>query len=280
MHKDWSNKEVIEIVKDYFEMLSLEVRQIPFRKSEHRKRLKQKLNNRSDGAIEFKHQNISAILIKYDRPYLIGYKPRFNFQKSLEIAVLDFLENDPSIEEIFTEFAEEPANARLKPVDFNRWTVDFPRALDRVEEPIIEYRRKISHVNFLKKEQENKRLGYLGEELVMEYEKWRLLNHGKENLADKVEWISKDYGDGAGFDILSKNLNGTDRYIEVKTTKLGKFTPIYLTANELKFSQEKEKDFYLYRVFEFSKAPKLFNSNGRLDALCRIEPVTYIGKFK
>lgn len=280
MPHPWSPSEIQEIVKDYFEMLAMEVRQIPFRKSEHRKRLKPRLHNRSDGSIEFKHQNISAILIKYGRPYLIGYKPRGNYQKSLEIAVLDYLEQDTAIELIFNVFADEAAPGAAKPVDFTKWIEDFPTTMGRVEEPAVEYRRKLSQVNYLKKEQENQRLGYLGEELVLEYEKWRLLHHGKDKLADQVEWISRDFGDGAGFDILSRNLNGTDRYIEVKTTKLGKFIPIYFTANELKFSQEKEKDFFLYRVFEFSKAPKLFNSNGRLDALCRIEPINYIGKFK
>ncbi len=50
--------EIHEIVQDYFEMFAMEARQIPFRKSEHRKRLKPKLHNRSDGSIEFRHQNI------------------------------------------------------------------------------------------------------------------------------------------------------------------------------------------------------------------------------
>ncbi len=59
---------------------------------------------------------------------------------------------------------------------------------------------------------------------------------GKEKFAEQVRWISKEKGDGAGFDILSRNLNGTDKYIEVKTTKLAKETPIFFSKNELDFS--------------------------------------------
>lgn len=41
------------------------------------------LNGRSPGAIEFKHANISAILIEIGFPYLDGYKPRGNYQELL-----------------------------------------------------------------------------------------------------------------------------------------------------------------------------------------------------
>jgi hypothetical protein len=68
-----------------------------------------------------------------------------------------------------------------------------------------------------------------------------LINQGKEKLAEQVRWISKEEGDGAGFDILSRNLNGTDKYVEVKTTKLAKETPIFFTKNELDFSIENSR---------------------------------------
>ena len=85
--------------------------------------------------------------------------------------------------------------------------------------------------------------------------------------------------DGAGFDILSRNNNGTDRFIEVKSTKLGKMTPVYLSRNELEFSREKESNYFLYRVFQLRNSPKLFTANGRLDSVLNLEPINYIGKF-
>jgi hypothetical protein len=45
---------------------------------------------------------------------------------------------------------------------------------------------------------------------------------GKENLANKIEWVSQTQGDGLGCGILSRSTNGTDGYIEVKSIKLTK----------------------------------------------------------
>ncbi len=74
-------------------------------------------------------------------------------------------------------------------------------------------------------EQVNQKAGQVGERIALDYERWRLVKAGKEGLADKIEWVSQTQGDGLGFDILSKNTNGTDRYIEVKSTKLTKEAP-------------------------------------------------------
>ena len=286
MAKAWSNIEVREIVNDYFQMLSFEINQVPYSKTKHRTALIPKLNGRSNGSVEFKHQNISAALVSLGQPYIIGYKPRFNYQKSLEIAILDYLENDKAIEKTFDTFAFDEELNNAGKIDFKNWTEEFPDFSDMndsnnraYEDPEI-YKLRIAKINFIEKEQRNKVLGFNGEQLVLEYEKWRLGAIGKEKFIDKVEWISEEQGDGAGFDILSKNNNGTDRYIEVKTTKLGKLTPIYLSRNELKFSNINTENYYLYRVFEFNRNPKLFTRNGSLGEVCNLEPISYLGKFR
>src|ERR1019366_169974 len=58
-HKDWTEQEVGLIVADYFDMLEAEVLGKSFKKSDHRKALSSKLQVRSDGSIEFNHQNVS-----------------------------------------------------------------------------------------------------------------------------------------------------------------------------------------------------------------------------
>ena len=128
------------------------------------------------------------------------------------------------------------------------------------------------------REQKNAALGLQGEEFVVEYEKWRLRAEGKDSLADRIERISA-YDDGAGFDILSKSSNGKDRYIEVKTTKLSKEAPFYFSKGEYEFSLAQRKDYFLYRVFDFSNAPKLFILNGDFDSFCQKEVVSYRGFF-
>ena len=115
--------------------------------------------------------------------------------------------------------------------------------------------------------------------MALKYEKWQLTISGKENLADQVRWISKEEGDGAGFDILSRNLNGTDKYIEVKTTKLGKETPFFFSRNELLFSQSKSHNYHLYRLFNFEQDAKMFVKKGTLDTICSPIPMTFKGYF-
>ena len=60
-------------------MLAMELRDEPFNKAEHNRNLQKFLNNRTKGAVELKHQNISAVLIELGYPYIDGYKPRYNF---------------------------------------------------------------------------------------------------------------------------------------------------------------------------------------------------------
>jgi hypothetical protein len=75
---DWSDAEVKAIVSDYMEMLDQELRGQTVNKTDHRRNLKAKLVGRSDGSIEFKHQNISAVLQKLKLPWITGYRPRLN----------------------------------------------------------------------------------------------------------------------------------------------------------------------------------------------------------
>jgi hypothetical protein len=134
-------------------------------------------------------------------------------------------------------------------------------------------------VNYLELEQANKLVGNSGEKIVYEYEKWRLITAGKEALADKIEWVSQTQGDGAGYDILSRNTNGTDRFIEVKATKLTKEAPFFFTANEYEFSKAKSSAFFLYRVFNLKDQPKIFIVNGAFDDFCNRQPVKFKGFF-
>lgn len=280
MNEDWTKVEVTLIVQDYFDMLHLELKRQEYNKTTHRKILFPLLNDRSEGSVEFKHQNISAALIKMGLPFIKGYKPRFNYQKKiLEKEISDYIVNHKiSLEKEFEKFSDSIV-INTQPHS----KINFETIIN--EEPIISEVKETEplyrpiKINYLEKEQNNRRLGEEGEKLIIEYEKWRLIQAGKVNLADKIEWVSKDQGDGTGFDILSKNINGSDKFIEVKTTKLSKETPIYLTRNELSFSSLKEKNFYLYRVFNFDTIPKFFIKNGQYDSFCKLQPQTYKGFF-
>ena len=78
--KAWSIDEINAIVNDYMSMLLQDLKGEKYNKTSHREKLKPQLNNRTDGSIEFKHQNISAALIDLDYTYIDGYKTIFNYQ--------------------------------------------------------------------------------------------------------------------------------------------------------------------------------------------------------
>jgi hypothetical protein len=277
MAADWTENELNLIVADYFKMLQFELSSISFNKTQHRQVLMPFLNNRSEGSIEFKHQNISAVLAKLGQPFVKGYLPRYNYQKLLEDKVIDYLTANINIEDLFKSFADK----EVKPNDshqFEKIIVD-PPIITHIEEPNAAYLKNPIKINYLEKEQSNRKLGLSGEELVISFEKWKLIQLGKERFAEQIKWISKEEGDGAGFDILSKNLNGTDKYIEVKTTKLSKQTPFYFSRNELLFSMTHTNDYHLYRLFSFENNAKMFVKQGDLKSICTSFPVTYKGFF-
>jgi len=279
MPDSWTNIEVELVVADYFSMLSTELRGETYSKAEHRRYLRPLLSNRSDGSIEFKHQNISAVLINLGKPYIKGYLPRYNYQGSLKTRVVEYLNLNLGLENQFLNFADKDIFRPKTDLNFERLIVEPPLLKIYAAEPELAYNPKSIKINYLEREQRNQKLGVLGEELVMQYEKWNLIHLGKEKLAEQVRWIAHEEGDGAGFDILSKNINGTDKYIEVKTTKLGKETPFFFSQNELQFSIEKSENYHLFRLFNFEEQAKMFIKNGNLNSICHSEPMTFKGFF-
>lgn len=63
MAEDWTREEVEIIVAECFEMLQKEQAGISYGKTETRQRTLPLLKNRSNGSVEFKNRNISAVLV-------------------------------------------------------------------------------------------------------------------------------------------------------------------------------------------------------------------------
>jgi hypothetical protein len=89
--RDWSPDEIDAIVADYFDMLAQELVGRDYVKAEHRRALLPRLDRRSEGSIEMKHCNISAVLDHMGLPYIDGYKPRKNLQDALRAAVAEYV---------------------------------------------------------------------------------------------------------------------------------------------------------------------------------------------
>src|SRR5688572_22650274 len=120
MAEDWSRNEVELIVADYFTMLNMELSRRSYNKTVFRQGLLPLLNSRSEGSIEFKHQNISAVLANMGLPYIKGYKPRSNYQQLLEEAVAQYLfANKPKLEPNFENFAVSSPSIATSKIDFD-----------------------------------------------------------------------------------------------------------------------------------------------------------------
>lgn len=275
---DWSREEVEAIVADYLQMLTMELAGQSYSKAEYRKRLQAKLSARSEASIEFKHGNISAAMIALGFPYIRGYKPRSNYQALLAAVVEDQIRGKATLDQLALAAVQQPAVAPLQ-ADFTKVKTDPPKRQLQVSEPLHPLQFKASKRDYLGREAQNRSLGLAGEEFVVQFEHWRLVAMGQPRLADRVEHVSQSKGDGLGYDVLSFEPDGKERLIEVKTTTFGRDTPFFVTRGELALSKGAQDQFHLYRLFEFRKAPRLFDLPGALDSHCQLDPVTYRASF-
>ncbi len=276
---EWTANEVQLIVADYFAMLEAELLGQPFKKSDHRKALMPQLSGRSNGSIEFKHQNVSGVLVELGLPYIEGYKPRSNYQGILATEVESFLDQHPGfLEKLATAPTLNPAlSVQISAPDFDQVIEPPPQKTigpKLTTKPWLT--RKARKIDFAELDAVNRRLGNLGEQFVFDLERYRLKEAGRDDLAQKVTWASRDIGDGLGFDILSfDDADDSERMLEVKTTGLGKFFPFYVTGNEVRCSEDIPQQYQLFRVFDFGREPRLYILHGSLRELCQLDPVLY-----
>jgi hypothetical protein len=276
---DWMRAEVEATVTAYFRMLDLELRGIPFNKAEQNRQLQQLLPGRSGGSIEFKHANISAVLTELGYPSIDGYKRRSNYQDLLREVVEDRLSVEQSLEDLVRQSVTKPIDEVVStPGDLLSMLVPVPKPdPDERKSVVRETSRRAVFTprNYLEMEARNRSLGRAGEELVMQFEHQRLWTAGERSLADRIEHVAASGQDHLGYDILSFDTDGRERFIEVKTTRFGSLTPFFASRNEVTVSESSENFYYLYRLFKFADAPKLFTLQGSLRRTCQLEPTIY-----
>ena len=268
--KNWADGELDLIVADYFLMLQDEAVGKPYNKAEHNRLLRQHIG-RSEGSIEFKHQNISAVLLKLGGRRITGYLPAANYQKAIIAAIDRYISRHPIAlhpERIVNGLAERQG-----------LFVAMPPPLLPVKPTKADMERLIRKFNPVERDFRNRKLGRDGEELVFHHERQRLKQLDRPDLARKVQWISEELGDGAGYDILSFDVHGKERLVEVKTTVGADITPFYITRNELSLAGERPDAFRLCRVFDFSASPRMFELAPPLEDFVHLSPLSYEASF-
>lgn len=274
MSDDWSREEVEIIVEDYLGMLLLELRGESYNKAERNRALQTLLAARSRGSIEFKHANISAVMIELGYPYVHGYKPRSNYQSLLIEIVERRVYGMPELAKAVAAVVERAASKPTGIADLLAIQVPPPirtcKPADTLHEGSPRTRVAIRR-NYLEMEVRNRSLGKAGEELVLEFEHDRLRRAGEKRLAERIEHVSDSKGDGLGFDILSFETDGRERLVEVKTTRFGEMTPFFTSKSEIEMSEERSVDYHVYRLFDFGKATRLFMLKGSMRSTCELE---------
>jgi len=260
-------------------MLTLELNGQRYSKTEHAEALLQVLDDRSRPSLEFKHGNISAVLLELGYPYIDGYKPRANYQRLLIDVVEAQLGTAKSLQEAVQAAVERPATV-IDPATDMPIQVPPPKPA-RIREINGPYAPRFSAVrrDYLAQEARNRSLGRAGELLVVDLEVRRLHAAGKKTLSERVEHVAESKGDGLGFDVLSFETDGSERLIEVKTTSFGDLTPFYVSRNELARSEVDALRYRLVRLFDFRSAPKLYELRGAISSNCQLDACSYLARI-
>lgn len=267
---DWTDDELDLIIADYFLMLNDEAVGVSFNKAQHNQLLRNKID-RSRASIEFKHRNISAVLEKLCLPRIRGYAPAANYQGAIVAAIDRYISQNPAAlhpERVASGLAERPG-----------LFVEPPPPLLPVSPRREDIERLVRKFNPIERDFRNRKLGREGEELVLHLERQRLEAFDRPDLVKKIRWVSEEDGDGAGYDILSFDVKGRERFLEVKTTVGSDVTPFYITRNELALSSERPEAFRLCRVFDFSRRPAMFELAPPLENFVHLSPLSYEASF-
>lgn len=266
---NWTAAEIDAAVEDYRSMLEKQLAGTPYSKTEHRRALMTRVR-RSQGSIDFKHGNISAVLEKIGKPWIDGYKSAPNFQKSLVNAV------ERIIVPMLEALPDSPPPAMPVPAPQSVF-VDTPPPVSEPPLPshVIRLARKIDQAE---RDRRNRELGRLGEQFVFEVEKKKLAR--RPDLAERVSWVSQTKGDGLGYDIASFDENGNELFIEAKTTRGGIRTPFFLSAAELDAAADIGKSYRLYRLFRYGTAPQIYRLRPPLEDAVDLTPSIFSAKPK
>src|SRR6202795_2786368 len=92
---NWQDDELDAIIADYFAMLAADLSGQPYVKSRHSAALMVQIG-RTHRSVEFKHQNISAVLDELGMPWIPGYKPKRNYQNAIFDAIDRYLTEHPA----------------------------------------------------------------------------------------------------------------------------------------------------------------------------------------
>lgn len=159
--------------------------------------------------------------------------------------------------------------------------IPVPKGNNKVSDLEV-VKKNIKKVDYLEKTKSNIKIGNIGELLVLELEKQKMLDHKREDLINKIEHNSL-VDDSLGFDIKSfdfdDNGNEYQIYIEVKTTDLNCNSSFFITTAELNALTKYKDKYYIYRVINDTKTYYRINGIDFCDKI-ELSVQNYIANLK
>ncbi len=271
----WTAAEIAAIVDAYVAMLWDDLSGKPFVKADRNRKL-QALTGRSRPSIEFKLRNISAVMAEFGLPFIRGYLPAKNYQRGLFEAIEAHLSQDGLLSGIavdLREMVDVPAGGIIEQ---GPPPPPEPTPTTPMTEPIQRILRRFDPAE---RDARARKLGEEGERFLFQAEQNRLSAKGRDDLAKLVRWVSKEDGDGAGYDILSFSVRGDERWLEVKTTNGPKATPFWISENERRVSEARRDVYRLARLYDFSKKPEMYCLRPPLTDHVHLTPTQYRATF-
>lgn len=202
----------------------------------------------------YEHANIMAISydinkLPPDHKIVNDVQTFLNFYEQLRQDVGASIDEEIAVEDIKTR-----SHKQIEVIPFVKYKEKLPKKKTSTYQPV-------------RRSKESKKVGDAGEHLVFKYEKKRLKNAGHNELATNVRWLA-DEGKYPGYDILSFNEDGSERWIEVKATKGARISTVELTENERSTALKAPSGrYWLYLVIKVFTRPKLMIVQDPVEAL-------------
>ncbi|MGL4264184.1 MAG: DUF3883 domain-containing protein [Afipia sp.] len=146
---------------------------------------------------------------------------------------------------------------------------------DRDEQPLA-LRRLVGKYDPAERDELNRSLGRAGEQMVVDFERKRLGQAGRDDLAAKVRWVSDLDGDHFGYDIRSFEPDGQEQLMEIKTTNGHARTRFWLSANQCDIAASNPDTYRIRRVYHFSNGARMFDIRPPLETSLLLKPEKYV----
>lgn len=162
-------------------------------------------------------------------------------------------------------------------VDFSAVEVPVPKPTRKPDSSGIKAPATAKKIDHQKKAENDAAVGRAGERFALAYERWRLRE--RPELQSKIQHVSET-DDSLGYDIHSFELDGRDRFVEVKATLGGISSRFFISANEVMCAHEKGENYVLLRVAGLAGKPTCCEIRPPLDEQLDLLPASYQATFK